>query len=258
MKSHICIVFILVFTCCTTKQKSDDWTLTWSDEFNVDGAPDSTKWVFSPWHSLIKDRADLAFVEKGKLILRAELNKNPDDTAKYVAAGVETLGKMNFLYGKLNICAKLGSAKGSWPAIWLKPVDTTDYGAWPLCGEIDIMEHLNKDTMIYHTMHTYFIKTMGYKTNPDYFTTAPFNTNEFNIFGMEWFEDRIDFFINDVKTFSYPRLEKRGYYQWPFDVPFFLLLNQVLGGWAGDINDEELPVQMEVDWVRYYTKGSTN
>lgn len=239
---------------CDPAPKNEDWKLKWSDEFEVDGAPDSTKWVFSPWHPLIRDRHELTYVKDGKLILKAMLNDDPTDTSKYMAAGVETLGKMDFLYGKLDVSAKLGAAKGSWPAIWLKPVDTTDYGAWPLCGEIDIMEHLNSDTMIYHTMHTYYIKTMGHKTNPDYYVTAPFKQGEFNVFGMEWYPDRIDMFINGTLTFSYPRLEKHGFYQWPFDVPFFLLLNQVLGGWAGEIVDEELPVQMEVDYVRYYTK----
>ena len=59
-------------------------------------------------------------------------------------------------------------------------------------------------------------------------------------------------FINDSLTFSYPRIQEEGSVQWHFDVPFFLLLNQILGGWAGEIDDTELPVQMEVDWVRYY------
>ena len=134
----------------------------------------------------------------------------------------------------------------------LKPTDSTTYGAWPKCGEIDIMEQLNKDTFVYHTMHTEYIKVLGHKTDPDYYTTASYNPHEFNVFGMEWTPDKIDMFINDSLTFSYPRIQEEGSVQWPFDVPFFLLLNQILGGWAGEIGDTELPVQMEVDWVRYY------
>jgi beta-glucanase (GH16 family) len=114
------------------------------------------------------------------------------------------------------------------------------------------MEQLNKDTFVYHTMHTEYIKVLGHKTDPDYYTTASYNPHEFNVFGMEWTPDKIDMFINDSLTFSYPRIKEEGSVQWPFDVPFFLLLNQILGGWAGEIDDAELPVQMEVDWVRYY------
>lgn len=184
--------------------------------------------------------------------MRALPNNDPNDTIRYMAGCVETLGKKDFLYGRFEVCAKLGSVKGSWPAIWLKPTDSTTYGAWPKCGEIDIMEQLNKDTFVYHTMHTEYIKVLGHKTDPDYYTTASYNPHEFNVFGMEWTPDKIDMFINDSLTFSYPRIQEEGSVQWPFDVPFFLLLNQILGGWAGEIDDTELPVQMEVDWVRYY------
>mgnify|MGYP000488341660 FL=1 len=114
-----------------------------------------------------------------------------------------------FLYGRFEVCAKLGSAKGSWPAIWLKPTDSTTYGAWPKCGEIDIMEQLNKDTFVYHTMHTEYIKVLGHKTDPDYYTTASYNPHEFNVFGMEWTPDKIDMFINDSLTSVIPVFKKK-------------------------------------------------
>lgn len=116
--------------------KSDiDWRLTWQDEFEKDGTPDPEKWVFSPWHPFCRDNNFVTFVKDGKLILRALPNSDPNDTIRYMAGCVETLGKKDFLYGRFEVCAKLGSAKGSWPAIWLKPTDSTTYGAWPKCGD---------------------------------------------------------------------------------------------------------------------------
>lgn len=109
--------------------KSDiDWKLTWQDEFDKDGAPDPEKWVFSPWHPFCRDNNFVTFVKDGKLVLRALPNNDPNDTIRYMAGCVETLGKKDFLYGRFEVCAKLGSAKGSWPAIWLKPTDSTTYG----------------------------------------------------------------------------------------------------------------------------------
>lgn len=95
------------------------------------------------------------------------------------------------------------------------------------------------------------------KNNPVYFATTVFKEGKFNIFGLEWYPDRLDFFVNGRKTFSYPRLARADSRQWPFDQPYYIILNQALGGnWAGAIDERDLPVQMEVDWVRVYQKGN--
>lgn len=74
--------------------KSDiDWKLTWQDEFEKDGTPDPEKWVFSPWHPFCRDNNFVTFVKDGKLILRALPNSDPNDTIRYMAGCVETLGK---------------------------------------------------------------------------------------------------------------------------------------------------------------------
>lgn len=78
--------------------KSDiDWRLTWQDEFEKDGTPDPEKWVFSPWHPFCRDNNFVTFVKDGKLILRALPNSDPNDTIRYMAGCVETLGKKRFL-----------------------------------------------------------------------------------------------------------------------------------------------------------------
>ncbi|MFB9864416.1 glycoside hydrolase family 16 protein [Rufibacter immobilis] len=235
------------------------WKVIWEDDFSKDGAPDPAKWRFagrrSPdWACYCADNPEITYVKDGFLYLKAVLNENPTDTAKYQTACIHTKDKFAFAYGKIEVRAKLARGKGSWPAIWLMPQDSK-YGGWPKSGEIDIMEHLNYDTIFYQTLHSEYIDQMNQKNNPVYFATPSFKEGEFNVFGMEWYSDRLDFFVNGQKTFSYPKIGNADSRQWPFDQKFYLILNQALGGkWVGSIKDEELPVQMVVDWVKVSQK----
>ena len=76
--------------------------------------------------------------------LQSNLEKNKDEFGKdmYTSARIKTKGKADFRYGKFEIKAKLPKGKGTWPAIWMLPSSTTEYGGWPMSGEIDIMEHV--------------------------------------------------------------------------------------------------------------------
>lgn len=247
------------FACRTSIPKnSNGWKLIWQDEFSVDGKPDPSKWDFAPrkkadWACYCTDNTATAVVKSGNLILKGILSNDATDTATYQTGCIQTRDKFFFKYGKLKVRAKLSKGQGSWPAIWLMPQESK-YGGWPASGEIDVMEQLNHDSIFYQTLHSYYIDRLGHKNNPKYFATAPFNVGAFNVFGMEWYPDRMDFFINGKKTFTYPKLagDSTGT-QWPFDQPFFLILDQALGGnWPGPVNKAHLPVQMEVDYVRVY------
>lgn len=255
MKLFAAIVFFSVFVfgldAISQADQEGKENLLWSDEFDIPGAPDPDKWVFSSWNKMCTDDRKLAFVQDGSLILRAMLNPSDTVIKKYVSGCLETRGKQDFLYGKLMARVRITGGKGSWPAIWLKPVNCGVYGKWPRCGEIDILEHLNTDNLIYHTLHSHN-RSIKHKDNPAWTKKSPFKLGEFNLIGMEWTEDSIKMIVNNENTFTYPRIKSMGVDQWPYDKPFFLLLNVVLGGWAGEIDDHDLPVQMEVDWVRYY------
>lgn len=258
------LAFSLAVGSCAKKglpQKNEPagWALVWEDEFKEDGPPDSAKWSFAgrksaDWACYCADTLATTYVEDGQLYLRGIVNQDESDTAKYKTACIQTKGNFSFKYGKVEVKAKLSRGKGSWPAIWLMPQDSR-YGGWPGSGEIDVMEHLNHDSIIYQTLHSAYIDKLNQKTNPVYFATAPFKEGEFNIFGLEWYPDRLDFFVNGKKTFSYPKIDDADHKQWPFDQEFYIILDQALGGnWAGAIKDENLPVQMVVDWVRVYQK----
>ncbi|UZH55430.1 glycoside hydrolase family 16 protein [Salinimicrobium tongyeongense] len=242
------------------KNSQDSWNLVWQDNFEYNGKPDDKKWSHSPkggadWARYCTDSDSTRFVKNGNLHLRGILNTNPADTLKYSTGCISTKNKFSFNHGRIEVRAKLDKGKGSWPAIWMMPQDSK-YGGWPHSGEIDIMEHLNRDTIVYQTLHSNYIDIQEKREDPLYFTTVPFKIGEYNNYGVEWYPDRLDFFVNGKHTFSYPKIQDADARQWPFDQEFFILLNQALGGsWVGKIADEDLPVEMLVDWVRVYQKN---
>lgn len=226
------------------------------DDFEVDGNPDDTKWVLCPkassdWNDEMSESYDQAYVEDGKLILKAE--KNNDE---YLAGGIKTEGKFGFTFGKVEVRARITQyPNGAFPAIWMMPKKYI-YSGWPDCGEIDIMEHIKQEPNIHQTLHTHYRNTLGYQTGTTKTTVCDYT--DWNIYGLEWTSERLTFFVNGQETFTYTNMhlsdeaEKK---QWPFteDSEFYIILNMGLGDegtWAGPVDDDNLPAIMEVDWVR--------
>ena len=258
------IPFIMVFITlsilygCTEKQSSNEWKLVWQDEFEGTSFDEST-WSKIPrggsdWNDQM-DLNDACFeMRNGNLILKGIVNPNENDTLEYITGGLYTKGKKAFHQGRLVIKAKLQAAQGAWPAIWLMPFDTIN-NQWPDGGEIDIMERLNYDTIAYQTVHSHYITTLGIKNNPPHYSTASIHPDDFNVYAVEMYPDSLVFFINEKRNFCYPRIETDKEGQFPFDKPFYLLIDQQLGGsWVGSVSMEDLPVEMEIDWVRFYQK----
>lgn len=237
-----------------------EWKLVWADEFNGSRI-NSRHWTKiergkPDWKSKMSDDPSLYAVKNGKLILRGKVNTNrKKDPLPFITGGISTEGKFSFRYGKIEIRAKLDSAKGAWPALWLLPEGKKR--VWPDDGEIDIMEHLNFDDFVYQTVHTRYTYTLK-RRDPRNTATGKIKKKGYNVYGLEWYPDRLVFFVNGKETFTYPRVpaeEKNG--QWPFDKPFYILVDMQLGGsWVGNVDMEQLPVEMHVDWVRVYRDAS--
>ena len=70
------------------------------------------------------------------------------------------------------------------------------------------------------------------------------------------YQDSLVFFVNDTKSYTYPRIKTDLEEQFPFaDQPFYLLIDaQLGGGWVGKVDPEQLPAKMEIDYVRFYQK----
>lgn len=233
------------------------WKLVWQDDFNGPQL-DTTKWTRIPpnnaaWgkHMTADDRCYR--LDSGLLYLRG-IN-NPDtlkDPRPFLTGGIYTKGKFAFQYGKIEIRAKLECAQGAWPAMWML-AEKDKYGTYPRNGEIDIMEHLNYDSIIYQTTHSYYTLNLKQTEHPPHFGTAALNPLAFNTFGISWTPDKIVFLLNGKETFTYPRVKDADPSQWPYDQPFYLLIDQQLGGdWVGPVKPGTLPVQMIVDWVKVY------
>lgn len=238
-------------------REAKKWKLVWEDDFDGNEI-DSTKWSRIPkgesdWNKHMSTVDDVFRLENGSLYLRG-IN-NPDttkDPRPFITGGIWSKNKFAFQYGRIEIRAKLGSAQGAWPAMWML-AELDKYGKYPLNGEIDIMEHLNYDTIIYQTTHSHYTLNLGQKDNPPHGGTAPVNVNEYNIYGLSWYPNKIVFQLNGKDTFTYPRVEGVDKSQWPYDQPFFILIDQQLGGnWVGQVDQSQLPVEMEIDWVKVY------
>lgn len=280
MKKTICILLLFVeLVSCQSKrnilaeqkdtllQTTDEWKLVWADEFNQKGNSfDTSKWKFeakgeAPWNKYMVQSSEQAYVQNGKLILRAE-RKN----GKYITGGISTQGKMSFKYGKLEIYAKFNSFQGGWPAIWLMPVKRqypNPAGKNEYPGEIDIMEQVSLEKVVWHTVHSHYTLDLKLDKNPARAGSGTFKENEFNLYTLEWTPTELTFFINGEKTFCYPNLQldnETEMKQWPFDVPYYLIVNYAVGGegtWPGKINDTGLPGIMEIEYARYFQKKHT-
>lgn len=257
MKNKICLlVFVfglMVFHSCTTRLSGSKSSYTWVEEFNGKRL-DSSRWSKIPrggsdWNRNMSDFDSLYAVRGGKLILRGIVNHTvKNDTARYLTGGVYTKNKVAFGNGRLEIRAKLQGAKGAWPAFWLLPVQAQ----WPYGGEIDIMERLSFDTFAYQTVHSNYTVNLRLKTPPNS-GTGPIDPDGFNVYAVEKHTDSLVFFINGKRTFSYPKIETDKPGQFPFnDSEYYLLLDMQLGGsWVGAVDPKDLPVEMEIDWVRF-------
>ena len=247
-------LFGLLSSC---QEQPKEWKLVWEENFEETDSFDSGIWSKIPrgtadWNRHMSDFDSCYAMQNGHLVLRGIVNYSlPNDTSPVLTGGVYTKGKMLFSNGRLEICARLHGAQGAWPAFWLLPEDAP----WPQGGEIDIMERLNNDSIAYQTVHSHYTYVQGFKDNPPQGSTGPINREDYNIYAVELYPDSLSFYINDVHTFTYPRIETDKEGQFPFNRPFYLLLDMQLGGsWVGRYDTEDLPVQMEIDWVRFYQK----
>ena len=251
---------VLILTCAailsSCSRNEPEWKLVWEDDFNQTDHFDDTYWSkitrgTSDWQNYMSDFDSLFRMQEGNLVLRGIVNNSlPEDSVPYLTGGVWTKDKYSFERGRVEIRAKMQGARGAWPAIWMLPQN----GNWPDGGEIDIMERLNSEDIAYQTIHSHYTYTLGIKDPPSGSTgkIAPF---DYNVYAVELYEDSVCLFINDNLTLKYPRIETEKEGQFPFDQPQYLLIDMQLGGsWVGEVYPEDLPVEMWIDWVRYYKK----
>ena len=254
------VMIVGIYVGCSGKRKNTEpkWQLVWTEDFSGPYL-DTAVWGYMKrsgddsrkYHS--SNPACYEFRD-GNLIIKCIRNPNPEtDTETYLTGAIPTEKRRAFASGKIEIRAKIGNAKGAWPAFWMLPFKK-DKG-WPADGEIDIMEHLNFDKYVYQSLHSAYTRANG-KALPKRSVKPNIRFNDYNIYGVVFTEDYIRFYVNGKETLTYPKVDSLLYKgEYPFYRDWYLMLDMQLGGsWVGSIDSNDLPVEMEVDWVKYYQK----
>lgn len=240
-----------------------NWTFEaspfWADEFDYTGLPLDTKWDYdlggSGWGNNEKQlyTNSPSNVNVGGGLLTITAKKENVNGMAYTSTRLVTRNKLDVLYGRIEVKAKLPTGRGTWPAIWMLPTDRA-YGDWPKSGEIDIMEHVGYDqNKVHFSTHTeaYYFKINTAKTSS---RTIPDASTAFHLYRVDWTPYAIRGYFDNVLVFEFAN-EGTGYKVWPFDKRFHVLLNLAIGGdWGGaqGIDDSIFPQKFEIDYVRYY------
>lgn len=245
---------------------ANGWKLIWSDEFNYNGLPDSTKWNYETgghgWGNnekqyYLEKSLENSVVKNGILKIIAQKKEYKD--LSYTSAKLTTYNKLKLQYGKIEVMAKLPKGKGNWPAIWMLPESLQKKEEnWPLCGEIDIMEHVgNNPDVVHSSLHSQLYNHIK-RTQITHFEKLRDLCESFHRYGIEWTKQGIKFFIDEKLFFETHKGENgrnTSNEGWPFDKPFYLILNLAIGGnWGGEIDDSIFPNEMQIDFVRIYQK----
>ena len=226
MKLLSYIIIILVLASCKHGE-----TLIFEEEFNEsglneahwnyelgDGCPNLCGWGNNERQIYTKENVQL---RNGMLMITATR-----DSTLYRSGRITTKKKVEFQYGTVEVRAKLPAGHGLWPAIWMLGNDI-DTNTWPGCGEIDIMEYVGKEP---HTVYTSLHTPDSFGNTVNSKKTINKDIEEgFHVYKTNWTRDAITFYIDDelVYTFS-PEVKNEK--TWPFNKPFYMLLNLAIGG----------------------------
>jgi len=244
---------------------STGWNLVWQDEFNG-SALDFSKWnyyVVGPGEDnnelqSYTSRVENIFVENGRLVIQAL--KEEYNNGDYTSGRINTLGKGDWLYGRVDVRARLPYGRGIWPAIWMMPSDDA-YGEWAASGEIDIMELLgNEPNKIYATLHYGGVRPNNDRSGGATVLNAGTFADDYHIFSLEWEPTVLRWYLDGrlyhTETNWYSSEQP---FPAPFDKRFYIILNvAVVGDWPGSPDTStEFPQRMEVDYVRVYQRPFT-
>jgi beta-glucanase (GH16 family) len=248
-------------------------TLVWSDEFNgANGTtPDPAKWTVETGPGVNNElqfytnNQNARMDGAGNLVIQARREVTPGSacprdpisgstTCQYTSGRINTHDKFHVTYGRVEARIRVSTTQGLWPAFWMLGANFFTGASWPGAGEIDIMEHVGRDpNRSYATLHA-----------PAYFGGGGFGQpldlgtpvgNAFHVFAVEWDSSHMTFFVDSNPFFTVNRAtleQTRG--PWVFDHPFFILLNNAVGGdFPGPPGlATVLPQNMTIDYVRVF------
>jgi beta-glucanase (GH16 family) len=255
------------------KLTTDNYKLVWADEFNKDGAPDSTTWKFEKGfarnHELQWYQTQNAICKNGLLVIEVKKEHLPNpkyiagsDNWKtnrkfidYTSSSLNTRGQHSWQYGSFVMRARITVAAGLWPAFWTLGINKP----WPSNGEIDIMEYYRNKLLANIACGTAKPSTAKwYSAHIPVDSLGAKWSKQFHIWRMDWDENAISLFVDDrlLNRVELKDLVNRDDNNFnPFKQPHYILLNLALGGDnGGDPTQTMFPQRFEVDYVRVYQK----
>ena len=267
---------------------AEDYALVWQEEFDYVGEPDPAKWTYE--QGFVRNREwqwyqpQNAYVRDGMLtiVAREEHFANPTfnpqsnhwgskrDSVHCTSACVITNDRQTFLYGRIEVRARIPATPGTWPAIWLlgaqRNLPQAERRPWPYCGEVDIMEyypvngkpHLHANACwggkdgnsVWDSKATPMVESQGSRGESQW-------ASQFHVWTMDWDEDWIRIYLDDELLNEIDLSQTiNGKYgeENPFHKPMYLLLNLAMGSTGGQVDLQTLPTRYDIDYVRYYQK----
>ena len=244
-----------VFAFSNTVKAADNYELVWSDEFNGNYL-DTNTWNYEigtgswGWGNNEQQYYTDRNIKVSNGTMKITAKREDYGGMKYTSSRITTKNKKNFKYGKIEARIKMPKFKGVWPAFWMLGANQDSVG-WPKCGEIDIVEAINDENLVYGTLH--WFNDPGNNNADSGSSVAVADRTEYHVYGVEWTADKLRWYVDgkvyrtmDVSNDSFSEVRKE----------YFVIFNMAIGGqWPGyDIDETAFPATMEVDWVRAYKK----
>ena len=260
----------------TPPNPPEGYKLVWTEEFDIDGKPDSSSWSYEEGFTRNEElqwyQPQNANVKEGLLVIEGKREQIKNDEynadsrdwkknrefAEYTSSSIHTSGKKTFKHGIVEVRARIDTARGVWPAIWTLGVSR----GWPANGEIDIMEYYHIDGephILANAAWAHKSKRAAWdsveipftaflKKNPDW-------VEKFHVWKMDWTKDYIRLYLDDelLNEIDLDKVSNPDGFD-PFQQPHYLLLNLAIGSNGGDPSGTKFPKKYEVDYVRVYQK----
>lgn len=252
--------------------------LVWHDEFDKEKL-DETKWGFyrtmGAGDRFFCNDERFARMEGDKFLMQVHRCTDVEGADFALPEGLNTREQMNFKYGYVEMCACLPYRHGAWPSFWMKSDTPFSKSNW--MSEIDILEAYSSDREFLPCIHKWAKGLHAACTRADcidndrwVFENYENLNNEYHVYGMEWNEKELKFYVDDVYYCTLPIDEERGNYQKEIidgvdgfhDFHYLIMNNEIFseGGYyrhseESRLNDSDvLPINYYIDWVRLYQK----